>query len=258
MVRITASDGTIGSGFVVDVRPEAVFVVTVSHILEKGDDTPSVEFGAGPQRTNDAVIVDRQEGDEGLALLRVAAPLPNGLAVLMGEDDAPKLRDTVEVLGFPYATQNRFTVWPGTVSSRAGVNIIVAAPIDDANSGGPVLAGGKVVGIVTRGGSGLGTATLALIVKTYLEGNGVDWGSSTTVRPPPLTPKPTVTLSVEPDRITKDKSATLRWSSTNAHTATLDHGIGKVALSGSYEVFSTETTTYNIKVTPELCTAAWT
>ena len=106
-------------------------------------------------------------------------------------------------------------------SSRAGVNIIIAAPIDDANSGGPVLADGKVVGIVTRGGSGLGTATLALIVKTYLEGNGVDWGSSATVRPPALTPQPTVTLTVEPDRITKGTSATLRWSSTDAHTATL-------------------------------------
>ena len=255
VVRITASNGSIGSGFVVELRPDAVFVVSVSHILEKGDDSPSVEFGAGPQRSYEAVIVDAQEGDEGLALLRVAPPVPDGLAVLAVEDDAPKLRDTVEVLGFPFATQNRFTVWPGTVSSRAGVNIIIAAPIDDANSGGPVLADGKVVGIVTRGGSGLGTATLALIVKTYLEGNGVDWGSSTTVRPPPLPPKPTVTLNAEPSRIERGGRAILRWSSENALTVSISPGIGNVPTSGSREVSPTRSATYKISLTGEGGTA---
>ena len=251
VVRITASDGTSGSGFVVEVSPEAVFLVSVSHILENGDASPSVRFEIAPRNSYTAVIEDTEAGAEGLALLRVSAPFPSGLAALPAAQGVIEIGQSIQVVGFPYSMDKRFSMLPGSIASRAGSNIRIAAAVGDGNSGGPVLSNGGVVGIVTRGGAGLGTATLASIVKIYLEGNDVDWGSSTTVRPPALTPKPTVTLTVEPDRITKGKSATLRWSTTNADTATLDHGIGKVALSGSHEVFPTETTTYNIEVTGE-------
>ena len=66
------------------------------------------------------------------------------------------------------------------------------------------------------------------------------------VEPPPPPPRPEVTLSAEPSSIERGKSATLKWSSTNATSATLNQGIGAVPPSGSREVFPTQSTSYEI------------
>jgi peptidoglycan-associated lipoprotein len=70
--------------------------------------------------------------------------------------------------------------------------------------------------------------------------------------PPPVVQKPampTVTLTAEPSSIERGKSATLKWSSGNATSASLNQGIGTVPTSGSREVFPTQTTEYSITVT---------
>ncbi len=75
--------------------------------------------------------------------------------------------------------------------------------------------------------------------------------------PPPPPPakvvpaKPTISLSAEPSSIERGGSATLKWSSSNAASASLNQGIGTVPTSGSREVFPTRTTTYTIEVTGE-------
>ena len=66
--------------------------------------------------------------------------------------------------------------------------------------------------------------------------------------PPPPPARPTVTLSAEPRSIDRGQSATLRWSSTGASEASISPGIGTVAVSGSRQVFPTETTNYTITV----------
>ena len=57
---------------------------------------------------------------------------------------------------------------------------------------------------------------------------------------------PTVSISANPDAVLSGESATLSWISTNADTATIDQGIGNVAVNGSTPVSPTETTTYTI------------
>lgn len=69
------------------------------------------------------------------------------------------------------------------------------------------------------------------------------------VEPAPAPAKPTVSISAEPNSIERGKSATLRWSSSNATSASLNQGIGTVPASGSREIFPTRTTTYTIEVT---------
>ena len=64
---------------------------------------------------------------------------------------------------------------------------------------------------------------------------------------PNLVP-PTVSLSASPASIEWGRSATLRWSSTGAVSATLTPGIGAVPTSGSHSVSPTRTTTYRITV----------
>jgi peptidoglycan-associated lipoprotein len=57
-----------------------------------------------------------------------------------------------------------------------------------------------------------------------------------------------VTLTAEPSSIERGKSATLKWSSSNATGASLNQGIGTVPTSGSREVFPTQNTKYAIAV----------
>ena len=59
---------------------------------------------------------------------------------------------------------------------------------------------------------------------------------------------PTVTMSVSPTSIERGENATLRWSSTNATSATITPGIGSVPTSGSRSVSPSSTTTYRITV----------
>ena len=62
------------------------------------------------------------------------------------------------------------------------------------------------------------------------------------------TSAPTVSLSASPTSIERGKSTTLRWSSTNAASATIAPGVGSVPTSGSRRLSPTQTTTYRITV----------
>ena len=64
--------------------------------------------------------------------------------------------------------------------------------------------------------------------------------------PPPPPPRPSVSLLAEPSSIERGKSATLKWSSQNTTSASLNQGIGTVPTSGSREVFPTQSTTYEL------------
>ena len=64
----------------------------------------------------------------------------------------------------------------------------------------------------------------------------------------PGQPGPTVTMSASPSSIEQGQSATLRWSSANAESASITPGIGTVPTSGSRSVSPTQTTTYRITV----------
>ena len=59
---------------------------------------------------------------------------------------------------------------------------------------------------------------------------------------------PTVSLSASPTSVERGQSVTLRWSSTNATSASITPGIGTVPTSGSRRISPTRTTTYRITV----------
>jgi hypothetical protein len=61
--------------------------------------------------------------------------------------------------------------------------------------------------------------------------------------PPPL---PTATLGASPGGIILGGTATLSWTTTNASSVTIDHGVGSVAPTGSVGVSPAATTTYTL------------
>lgn len=74
----------------------------------------------------------------------------------------------------------------------------------------------------------------------YVESNTVNL----TVTKDCNVPVPACSMSIDPTSITQGQSATLTWDTTNVTTASIDQGVGTVALSGSANVSPNTTTTY--------------
>jgi len=62
-------------------------------------------------------------------------------------------------------------------------------------------------------------------------------------------PVSAVSISAYPGTILAGESSTLTWTSTNADSCVIDHGVGSVALNGTTTVSPIETTTYTITAT---------
>jgi uncharacterized protein YkwD len=60
---------------------------------------------------------------------------------------------------------------------------------------------------------------------------------------------PEVTLSADPEAVEAGNLSTLNWTSANADSVSIDHGIGGVEVNGSITVSPAETTTYAITAT---------
>jgi YVTN family beta-propeller protein len=80
---------------------------------------------------------------------------------------------------------------------------------------------------ITASGPG-GTATVSATVTVY--------------------PPPQVSLTAQPPTILEGESTTLSWTSAHASSASLDNGLGEVAVNGSLNVSPAEATTYTITV----------
>jgi len=61
----------------------------------------------------------------------------------------------------------------------------------------------------------------------------------------PVSP-PEVTFSADPQAITLGESSTLAWTTTHAHSVSIDPDIGSVDPNGSFQVSPTQTTTYTL------------
>ena len=62
-------------------------------------------------------------------------------------------------------------------------------------------------------------------------------------------PVPTISFSAAPETIASGQSSTLVWSTTNATSVSIDHGVGSQPVSGSIVVHPVTTTTYTLTAT---------
>jgi hypothetical protein len=175
---IAQSDGKTrtGTGFIVKIEPDAVYIATASHVVE-GDPTPLVEFFTARNRRVKAEIVKLEGADpKGVGLLAVRGrdKIPANLNALPFETDAdPEGADEVVIIGFGQG-QGDWAVLKAQVVSVDGRDVKIDGRIEEGNSGGPVLKDGKVVGLITSSQRGLGLATPAQFVKFVLRSWGVD------------------------------------------------------------------------------------
>lgn len=204
VVKITAQvDGKhrVGSGVVVKVDDDHVYLVTASHVIE-GDQHPNVFFYASPHRAYRARVLGLEGGDPaGLAALLVEGKIPSDL-VALHLDQATKVSggEPITLIGFPRAEGAMWTVTTGTLSGRKGSALSFSGTADEGNSGGPLLCQNSVVGIVTEVGAKFNTAVPAVVVRFALDG----WGVRLAEDVKPLTTRPT---EAEPEPVSVQPTA---------------------------------------------------
>lgn len=190
VVKITAHvNGTtkIGTGIVVRLEKDAAFIATASHVIE-GDPEPTVQFHADPGPPVSAKVIGIEGGDpRGLAVLVVREDLPDTLRVLPLDSHVQlESGDPITVLGFPRLAGAPWAVTKGELVGRNGRNLVFSGPIDEGNSGGPLLKGHQVVGIVTEASPPFAYAAPAVLAQYVLESWGIRFGVALRFEPATL------------------------------------------------------------------------
>lgn len=138
-----------GSGVIVGLETGAAYVLTASHVIE-GDAEPGVSFFTRPNHTFRARVVRTEGGkDDGLAALLVEGEIPKGLTTLC-IDSSIQVNggEPVTVIGFPRSLGTPWAVTTGSIHGVKDRYITLQAPVEEGNSGGPVVLRARIVGIV--------------------------------------------------------------------------------------------------------------
>lgn len=128
------------------------YLVTASHVIQGGAE---IEIYDNGEKVGDARVVADDPAND-LAILKFKPSKPGKLAILPIAPKAANLGRSVFVLGYPEPDSlgQRIKMTAGEVSSTAGYQddarfLQISAPIQQGNSGGPVITwDGTVVGVV--------------------------------------------------------------------------------------------------------------
>ena len=115
-------------------------------------------------------------------MLFIPQGVPEDVVVLGLDEDLPDSGSNMILVGHPRIAGTPWAVTRGTMSGQNGGYITVTGTFSEGNSGGPVILGGKAVGIMTDVFGDYGYAVPAAQVSTTLRG----WGVSIASKEPPL------------------------------------------------------------------------
>lgn len=183
MVRISGTrNGTTvrGTGFVVGLDRDKATIVTASHVIE-GVQYLEVSFAVDSTANLPAgIILGLDTGSSnGLAVFQIRGALPAGVTALSFEVERPHLGEALFLLGFPSMELSPRTA-QRVLSARRGTLLLIDQEIGEGFSGGPVLKGGKVAGVITNMDGQTTYAVNAIVAREALEGWGVKLGGDST------------------------------------------------------------------------------
>jgi TPR repeat protein len=187
-----------GTGFAVKAEGTSVYIVTAAHVIE-GDPAPKVEFFMR-QNTSVGAVVLKQDLRYDLALLKAESP-QQSLVLRLETTIAPKTGDEVTTIGFPQ-TGGAWLMSRADLAGRDGADLILSGgAIDEGNSGGPVIKGGKVIGVVQGLQGKFARAMPAGMVVGMLDG----WGIA-------VAPETGTAISQDDKRVTDAEAGSIDYS----------------------------------------------
>ncbi len=177
--RAPGGQARTGTGFIVRVDHDLVYIATASHVVE-GDAKPQVAFYHDKRRPVTAEIGALEGGDpKGLGYLIVRdGALAAKVKALNWSADRLSRGEDVLVIGFGQG-QGEWGVIRGNVASISGSDIRIDGRVEEGNSGGPIIKDGSVAGMVTSMNQGFGIGKSGIIVTTTLAGWDVPVSTAT-------------------------------------------------------------------------------
>ena len=177
VVKITATAAgqqRVGTGFIVRIEDDTVYIVTASHVVEGAALT--VNFFTNPDKGYEGTTRNMQGGNpKGLAVIRVQGPLPEGIrSLVLASSFEVKGGESATVIGFRRSPSIQWGVLQGILTGQTGADLIVSGVgANEGNSGGAILVNEKVVGVMTEVLDDIGYAVPASITQIILKGWGV-------------------------------------------------------------------------------------
>ncbi|MEZ5796099.1 MAG: serine protease [Paracoccaceae bacterium] len=140
--KVTGTLKGSGTGFYIT----PTMLVTAAHVIE----------GCGAMAMTDGTPLEVVAQDASLDLAVLSGAPDAGVWLKLSALEVPKLGETVTALGYPYYTSldQGLTVTSGNVSALRGIDgssnrVMITAPVQPGNSGGPLLnKKGAVIGVV--------------------------------------------------------------------------------------------------------------
>ncbi len=178
VVKITTTIGQTGTGFIVRVEQDMVYIITAAHVIA-GDNQPKVEFFTKRNvRVTGDVLPGAEVNDDirGLALVvvREKANIPAGvMALAFGtSEDLVSGGEEAVVIGHPGGGGN-WAVLKRNISNRVGRDLSLDPGVVSRFSGGPIMVKSNVVGIMMSNQDGFAKGITHKSVLNYIEGYGV-------------------------------------------------------------------------------------
>lgn len=178
VVKITTKNGQVGTGFIVRVEPEVVYIITAAHVIA-GDNQPEVEFFTKRNVSVKGVVLPGAEVNDdlrGLALVVVRGKdqIPPGVTALPFGSSTNLVSGGEETLVIGHSgVGGDWGILTRNISNRVGPDIKLDGRVASRFSGGPLLVDGRVVGIVMSTSDEFGSGITHKRVFNYMEELGV-------------------------------------------------------------------------------------
>ncbi len=156
----------IGTGFILELKEGEAYILTAYHVIA-GAQKPSIYFHTKPDApfAGKPLFQDAADDRKGLAILRVQGQLPEGLRIL-NLNTTLDLKGKDELIIFSFAHKGRTSFFfRAHIAGRFGAEMAIDSNVEEGTSGGPLLFGDQVVGVITSVDGIAAFATPASIIK---------------------------------------------------------------------------------------------
>jgi len=175
VVKITTKTGQVGTGFIVRLELEIVYIITAAHVIV-GDNQPEVEFFTKRNvPVKGAVLPGAELNDDlrglALAVVREQDNIPAGVMALAFGTSADLVSGGEDALIIGHSGGGgNWALAKRLISNKQGRDISLDPGVAPRFSGGPILVDSKVVGIVMSNQDGFGLGITHKSVLNYMEG----------------------------------------------------------------------------------------